>query len=67
MRTRQKPAAHAEVGHRATVICHQINICRELGRKLRWDPVKEEFQDDDAANELRSRPRRKGYELPELT
>jgi len=67
MRTRQQPVAHAEVGHRATVICHLINICRELGRKLKWDPVKEEFAGDAEANALRSRPRRKGYELPEIS
>ncbi len=67
MRTREKPVAHAEVGHRATVICHLLNICRELGRKLQWDPVKEEFLGDDEANKLRSRPRRKGYELPEVS
>jgi predicted dehydrogenase len=66
MRTREKPVAPAEVGHRATVVCHLMNICRELGRKLHWDPVKEEFLGDDEANKLRSRPRRKGYELPEI-
>ncbi|MBI4605884.1 MAG: Gfo/Idh/MocA family oxidoreductase [Planctomycetes bacterium] len=64
MRTRKLPRASALVGHHSTVICHLINICRELGRKLRWDPVKEEFQGDEEANRLRSRPRRKGYELP---
>ena len=52
--------APAEVGHRATVVCHLMNICRELGRKLHWDPVKEEFLGDDEANKLRSRPRREG-------
>ncbi len=46
-------------------ICHLINICRELGRKLQWDPVQEEFVGDVQANALRSRPRRTGYELPE--
>lgn len=65
IRSRKRPNASAEVGHRATVICHQINICRELGRRLKWDAVKEEFLGDDEANQLRSRPRRKGYELPE--
>ncbi|MDZ7619343.1 MAG: gfo/Idh/MocA family oxidoreductase, partial [Patescibacteria group bacterium] len=64
MRTRQAPVAPAIVGHRSTVICHLINICRELGRKLQWDPVKEAFLGDDEANALRSRPRRKGFELP---
>ena len=67
MRTREKPVAPAEVGHRAVVICHLVNICRELGRNLTWDPVKEEFTGDEEANGLRSRPRRKGYELPEIT
>jgi predicted dehydrogenase len=66
MRTRQKPVAHAEIGHRTQVICHLVNICRELGRPLKWDPVQEEFLGDDQANALRTRPRRKGYELPEL-
>lgn len=66
MRTRARPVADAEVGHRATTLCHLINICRDLGRKLRWDPVKEEFAGDDQANQLRSRPRRKGYELPAI-
>lgn len=66
MRTRQKPVAHAEVGHRTQVICHLVNICRELGRPLRWDPVKEEFLADEQANALRSRSRRAGYELPAI-
>ena len=65
MRTREMPCASAEIGHRATVICHLINICRELGRTLKWDPVNEVFLGDDEANQLRSRTRRKGYELPE--
>lgn len=67
IRSREKPVAHAEVGHRTQVICHLINICRELGRPLKWDPVKEEFAGDDQANALRSRPRRTGYELPDIS
>jgi predicted dehydrogenase len=65
MRTREKTVAPAAVGHRSTTICHLINICRELGRKLQWDPVREAFVGDQQANKLRSRPRRKGYELPD--
>lgn len=65
IRSREKPNAGAEIGHRASVICHLINICRELGRPLKWDPKKEEFIGDEEANALRSRPRRKGYELPQ--
>ncbi len=64
VRTRKKPAADAETGHRATTVCHLINICRKLDRKLQWDPKAEKFVNDQAANKLISRPRRKGYELP---
>lgn len=66
IRTREKPLAHTEVGHRSSVICILVNICRELGRPLQWDPIKEEFPGDVEANQLRSRPRRAGYELPEI-
>ncbi|MFH1921751.1 MAG: Gfo/Idh/MocA family oxidoreductase [Planctomycetota bacterium] len=66
MRTREKPVASAAIGHRSTTVCHLINICRELGHKLHWDPVKEEFVGDEEANALRTRPRRKGYQLPEV-
>ena len=66
MRTRQKTTAPATIGHRSTTVCHLINICRQLGRKLQWDTVKEEFPGDDDANRLRTRPRRKGYELPSI-
>ena len=66
MRTRQKPNADAETGHRATTVCHLVNICRELGRKLRWDPKAEQFLNDPEANKLLARPRRKGYELPKI-
>jgi hypothetical protein len=66
MRSREQPVAPSEIGHRVSVICILVNICRELQRPLNWDPVTEEFPGDDEANELRSRPRRKAYELPAL-
>ncbi len=66
MRTREKPVAPTKIGHHASVICILVNVCRELGRPLKWDPVKEAFLGDDQANDLRSRPRREGYELPEI-
>ncbi len=65
IKTRQKPVADVEIGHRSVTVCHLANIARELGRKLHWDPVKEQFVNDDEANTYLTRPRRKGYELPE--
>jgi len=66
IRTRQLPNADVEIGHRSTTVCHLINICRELGRPLQWDPVTETFVGDEEADKKLSRPRRKGYELPEV-
>jgi predicted dehydrogenase len=66
VRTREKPAADVETGHRATTVCHLINICRKLGRKLTWDPNAEKFVGDDAANKLVSRPRREAFALPKI-
>jgi predicted dehydrogenase len=64
MKSRKTPAADVEIGHRSTAVCHLGNIARWLGKKLRWDPEKEEFPGDAEANALLDRPRRKGYELP---
>ncbi|HUS40641.1 MAG: Gfo/Idh/MocA family oxidoreductase [Pirellulales bacterium] len=66
VRSREQTIADAEVGHRATTLCHLITICRDLGRKLRWDPTAEQFVGDDEANTMLSRSRRKGYELPDI-
>jgi len=64
VKTRKQPNACAETAHRATTVCHLVHICRQLGRKLNWDPKAETFINDEQANKLRSRTRRKGYELP---
>ncbi len=66
MRSRKKPNADVEIGHRSTTICHLVNICRELGRPLKWDPKAERFAGDEEANAKLSRPRRAGYELPKI-
>lgn len=66
IKTREKPNADVEIGHRSVSLCHLVNIAREVGRRLTWDPKKEVFVGDAAANKLLNRPRRKGYELPEV-
>lgn len=64
MRTRELPNADVEIGHRSISVCHLLNITRQAGRRLKWDPVAETFPDDGEATKLLDRPRRKGYELP---
>ncbi len=63
VRTRQAPAANVEIGHRSASVCHLGNIAMDLGRKLKWDPVKEEFPGDDEANRLTGRPPRSPWSL----
>ena len=65
MRSRKLPNADVEIAHRSTTVCMLMSMCRELGRKLHWDPKAERFVNDAEADKLLSRPRRKGYELPE--
>ena len=64
MRSRELPVADVEIGHRSVSICHLANIARAIGRPLKWDPAREQFEGDDEANALVDRPRRKGFELP---
>jgi hypothetical protein len=66
IKTRQSPHAPVEVGHRTATLCHLANMARELRRKLRWDPDKETFPDDEEAATLSSRLRRSGFELPRV-
>jgi predicted dehydrogenase len=63
MRTRQRTIADAETAHRTTTVCNLGQIAMTLGRKLRWDPAKEEFIGDEMANRLRSRPMRAPWSL----
>jgi len=66
MRTREKPVADVEIGHRSVTVCHLANITRAIGRPLKWDPAREQFVGDDEANSLLDRPRRAGFELPTI-
>lgn len=58
IRTRELTAANQDVMRRSHIASHAAAIAWILGRKLRFDPVKEEFIGDDDANRLRSRPSR---------
>ncbi len=61
---KRQPICDAEIGYRSVSVCHIGNIClREGGRKLHWDPAKEEFIDDKVANSYLSRPRRAPWRL----
>jgi predicted dehydrogenase len=54
IRTRQPTICDVETSHRAMSVLLLGGIAKRLGRPLKWDPVKEEFLDDDEANRMRS-------------
>lgn len=63
VRTRERPVADVEIGHRTATLCHLCNIARWMGRRLKWDPAKEKFVDDPEANDLLKRPMRPPWRL----
>jgi predicted dehydrogenase len=62
MRSRRPCACPAEVGHRSVTVCHLGVIALRTGKKLKWGPERERF-DDAAANAMLSRPMRAPWKL----
>jgi predicted dehydrogenase len=55
------PISDVETHHRTMTSCHLCNITLMLGRELKWDPAKEQFEGDEQATALMSRPKRDKY------
>ena len=58
IKTRNETVAPVEVGHRSCSVCLLGEIAMRLGKKLKWDPERERFTNDDQANSMLSRPMR---------
>ena len=63
VKSRQRTMCPVETAVRSDTICHMDDIAIRLGRKLRWDPQKEEFINDDQANRMLTRPLRSPWHL----
>jgi predicted dehydrogenase len=61
IRSRQLPISPVEMGHRACSTCLLHHIAMRANRRLHWDPEKERFVGDEAADALLSRPQRAPY------
>ncbi|NBO91075.1 MAG: gfo/Idh/MocA family oxidoreductase [Planctomycetia bacterium] len=62
IKTRKPCVCTAEIGHRSVSVCHIGVISTRLGKKLKWDPVKEQFDDADA-NKMLAREYHRGWKL----
>jgi predicted dehydrogenase len=62
LKTRKPTICTAEIGHHSVNVCHIGVIALRTGKKLKWDPAKETFDDADA-NKMLSRPMDKPWKL----
>jgi len=58
VKSRRDPYFPVEIGHRCCSVMHLGNISMLLGRKLKWDPDKENFVNDPQADRMLSRAKR---------
>ncbi|MES2650692.1 MAG: Gfo/Idh/MocA family oxidoreductase [Bacteroidota bacterium] len=63
VKTRQKFALNEENGHRSCNIVNIGLVALRLGRNLKFDPVKQEFIDDEGANKLLNPVMRAPYSI----
>ena len=63
VKLRKECGGNAEAAHRGATLLHLANIAIRLGRKLRYDPEKEQFIGDDEANRLVNVPMRAPWHL----
>ena len=66
VKSRKDPYFPVDIGHRVSSVCHLANIAIKVGRKLKWDPAKEQFSGDAAATALLDRKRRDPWQLPKV-
>jgi hypothetical protein len=62
VKSRRRPHADVEDGHRTATACHLANISLRTGRKIRWDPEREEILGDREASAMLERPYRKPWD-----
>ncbi len=63
VRARKPAGGNAEAAHRTATIFHLANLAIRIGRKIRFDPVKEEIIGDEEANRLVNQPMRAPWHL----
>ncbi len=63
VKTRGPTICPIDVAVRTDTICHLTDICTRLGRKLHWDPQKENFVNDPQASRMLCRPMRSPWHL----
>jgi len=63
VRTRQQTVAPVDVAVRSDTLCQLSDIAVRLGRRLIWNPEKEELINDAQATRMLTRPMRSPWRL----
>ncbi len=63
VKTRQTTRAHAKAAAQSHIASHAAYIAWQLGQTLDYDPVKNEFINNEAANRMRARARREPWHI----
>ena len=63
VRDRKEPISDVYSHHRALSTCHLAGIAARVGRKIAWNPEKQEVVGDALAQSLVARDYRKGFEI----
>ena len=63
VKTRKQAGGNANVAHRSATILHLANIAIRIGRKIRFDPIKDQIIGDEEANRLVNQPMRAPWHL----
>jgi hypothetical protein len=63
VKTRKTAGGGPETAHRCATLLHLANIAIRVGRKIRYDPVKEQIVGDEQANRFVNQPMRTPWHL----
>jgi hypothetical protein len=63
IKTRKQAGGHPEAAHRCATLLHLANLAIRVGRRIRFDPVKERIIGDEEADRLVNQPMRAPWHL----
>ncbi len=64
IKSRKLPICDVAIGHRSATVCHLGNVSIRTGKKLKWDPTKEEIIGDAETAKWVNKPYRAPWKLP---
>jgi predicted dehydrogenase len=64
IKSRKDPICDVDIGHHSAIVCHLGNIAVRSGKKVRWDPAREEIVGDADLAKWTTKAYRAPWKLP---